>query len=60
MARHADEFNNDPAVIVANPEVEVTPELFFAWLDRVQQQEPFDPGVGAADTLAEIREYGEE
>ncbi|MBO0693741.1 MAG: hypothetical protein J2P58_12640 [Acidimicrobiaceae bacterium] len=60
MARHADDFEHDPAVVVANPEVEVTPELFFAFLDRVQQREPFDPGVRAADTLREIREHGEE
>jgi hypothetical protein len=60
MARSPDDFEHDPAGIVANPEVEVTPELFLAWLDRVQQGEPFDPGIRAADTLAEIREHGED
>jgi hypothetical protein len=27
---------SDPAVVVVNPEDEVTPELFAAWLDRRQ------------------------
>ncbi|MBO0730215.1 MAG: hypothetical protein J2P57_13225 [Acidimicrobiaceae bacterium] len=60
MARHPDDFSNDRAVIVANPDREVTPELFLAWLDQVQQGEPVDPGVRAADALAEIREHGED
>lgn len=50
---------SDPAVVVLNPEDEVTPELFVAWLDRRRAENPLDPGVRAADTLAEARAAGE-
>lgn len=49
----------DPAVVVVNPDDEVTPESFAAWLDRRQVGEPVDPGVNAAETLAEARAAGE-
>ena len=48
-----------PAVVVVNPDDEITPESFAAWLDRRQAGEPVDPGVRAADTLAEARTAGE-
>jgi hypothetical protein len=54
VARRPD-VPSDPAVVVANPDDEVTPESFAAWLDRRQVGEPVDPGVKAADTLAEAR-----
>lgn len=41
--------------MVLNPDDEVTPETFVAWLDRRQAGEPVDPGISAADTLAETR-----
>lgn len=47
------------AVVVVNPYDEVTAESFAAWLDRRQAGEPVDPGVKAADTLAEARAAGE-
>lgn len=50
---------SDPAVVVLNPEDEITPESFTAWLDRRQAGEPADPGVRAADSLAEARAAGE-
>jgi hypothetical protein len=50
---------SDPAVVVLNPDDEITPEAFAAWLDRRQAGEPVDPGVRAADTLAEARAAGE-
>ena len=37
----------------------VTPEAFQAWLDRRADRPPWDPGVSAAETLAEIRAAGE-
>jgi hypothetical protein len=46
-------------VVVLNPDDEVTPEAFAAWLDRRQSGEPLDPGVTAAETLAEARATGE-
>lgn len=46
-------------MVVINPEDEVTPASFAAWLDRRQAGEPVDPGVRAAETLAEIRASGE-
>ena len=49
----------DPAVVVVNPDDEITPESFAAWLDRRQAGEPVDPGVRAADSLAEARAAGE-
>lgn len=59
MARRAEDVPNDPAIVLVNPDDEVTPERFIEWLDNLQQGEPFDPGVRAADTLREIREHGE-
>jgi len=50
---------SDPAVVVLNPDDEITPESFAAWLDRRQAGKPVDPGVRAADTLAEARATGE-
>ena len=50
---------SDPAVVVLNPDDEVTPELFTAWLDRRLAEKPLDPGVTAAATLAEARAAGE-
>lgn len=44
---------------MVNPDDEVTPESFAAWLDRRQVGVPVDPGVKAADTLAEARAAGE-
>ena len=49
----------DLAVVVVNPEDDVTAEAFRAWLDRRQQGDPADPGVRAADTLTEFRASGE-
>jgi hypothetical protein len=45
--------------VVPNPDDEVTPETFAAWLDRRQAGEPIDPAVSAAETLAEARAAGE-
>ena len=50
---------SDPAVVVLNPDDEITSESFAAWLDRRQAGKPVDPGVRAADTLAEARATGE-
>jgi hypothetical protein len=58
VARRPD-IPSDPAVVVINPDDEVTPESFAAWLDRRQAGEPVDPGVKAADTLTEARAAGE-
>jgi hypothetical protein len=58
VARRPD-VPSDPAVVVLNPDDEVTPELFTRWLDRRRGEEPLDPGVRAADTLAEARTAGE-
>jgi hypothetical protein len=50
---------SDPAVVVLNPDDDITPDAFAAWLDRRQAGEPVNPGVRAADTLAEVRAAGE-
>jgi hypothetical protein len=50
---------SDPAVVVLNPDDEVTPESVAAWLNRRQAGEPVDPGVRTADTLAQARAAGE-
>jgi hypothetical protein len=49
----------DPAIVVVNPDDEVTPEAFRAWLDELQSGEPLDLGVTAAQTLADARAAGE-
>ena len=49
----------DPALVVVNPDDEVTPEAFRAWLDQLQLGEPVQLSVTAAQTLAEARAAGE-
>jgi hypothetical protein len=46
-------------VVVINPDDDVTPEAFRAWLDELQSGEPLDLPVSAAATLAEARAAGE-
>jgi len=50
---------SDPSVVVLNPDDEITPGTFTAWLDRRQAGDPVDPGVRASDSLAEARAAGE-
>ncbi len=59
MVRAADDLPSDPAVVVLNPDDEVTAASFAAWLDRRQAGDPVDPGVTAAETLTEARSSGE-
>lgn len=59
VVRRASDIPHDPAVVVLNPDDEVTPETFAAWLDHRQAGEPVDPGISAAETLAEARASGE-
>ena len=49
----------DPAVVIVNPDDEVTPDAFRAWLDQRQSGEPVHLGVTAAQALAEARAAGE-
>jgi hypothetical protein len=49
----------DPAVVVVNPDDDVTSEAFHAWLDQLQSGDPVHLGVTAAQTLAEGRAAGE-
>jgi hypothetical protein len=60
VARRPHDLSSDPAVVVLNPDDEVTAESFAAWLDHRQAGEPVDPGVRAADTLTETRATDEE
>lgn len=46
-------------MVVINPDDDVTPAAFSAWLDELQSGEPVDLPVSAADTLAEARAAGE-
>ncbi len=59
MARRAEDKPLDPAVVVINPDDEVTPEAFRYWLDERQNSEPLHLGVTAAETLQEARAAGE-
>jgi hypothetical protein len=59
VARSTADFPDDPAVVVTNPDDDVTAEAFRAWLDRRQASEPTSPAVRAVDTLAELRALGE-
>jgi len=59
MARRAEDQPLDPAVVVINPDDEVTPEAFKSWLDERQSAEPLRLGVTAAETLIEARAAGE-
>jgi len=58
MARSASKAP-DSAVVMVNPEDAVTAESFRAWLDMRQAGQPSDPGLTAAETLAEVRAAGE-
>ena len=49
----------DPAVVVVNPDDEVSSEAFLTWLDQLQSGEPAHASVTAAQTLAEARAAGE-
>ena len=60
MARSADDIPSDPAIVVANPDEDVTAVNFTAWLDDRQKGTPISTSVSAAETLAEIRAYGEQ
>ncbi|MDP9387331.1 MAG: hypothetical protein M3Q48_05235 [Actinomycetota bacterium] len=46
-------------MVVVNPDDEVTAETFTAWLDRRRSDQPVNPGVTAAETLAAARAAGE-
>lgn len=59
MARRAHDQLVDPAVVVINPDEEVTPETFTAWLNQLQSGEPVELEVTAAQTLADARAAGE-
>ncbi|MDP8928487.1 MAG: hypothetical protein M3O70_07915 [Actinomycetota bacterium] len=59
MAGSAEEFPGYPAVIVINPDDNVTSETFAAWLDQLQTGEPVQLPVSAAETLTEARGAGE-
>ncbi|PZS21497.1 MAG: hypothetical protein DLM54_04320 [Acidimicrobiales bacterium] len=59
MARRAEDQPLDSAVVVVNPDDEVTPEAFSTWLDQLQCGEPLQLSVTAAETLAEARTAGE-
>lgn len=59
MARSADEFSGHPAVVVINPDDDVTPEALFGWLDEIEGEEPLHLPVTAAESLAAARAAGE-
>ena len=55
MARASGDLPVDPAIVLLNPDDEVTPQAFQAWLNRRQAGEPIAPLVTAAETLDEAR-----
>ena len=55
----ADGYSEHPAVVVINPDDEVTPDAFRVWLDQPQGGEPVELPVTAAETLAETRAAGD-
>jgi hypothetical protein len=59
VARSPADLPSDPAIVVTNPEDDVTPEAVNAWLDRHMDREPVRLEVRAADSLAEARAAGE-
>jgi hypothetical protein len=60
MTRSAGHFPSDPAIVVTNPDEDVTAVNFTAWLNDRQQGTPIATSVNAAETLAEIRAHGEQ
>lgn len=46
-------------MVVLNPDDDVRPEAFFAFLDSRQTGTPIDPGVSASEVLREARAAGE-
>lgn len=59
MVRRAADIPRNPAIVVLNPDDDVTVDAFTAWLDAREASDPVDPGVSAAETLAEARTTGE-
>ena len=59
MAHRAEDQPVDPAVVVVNPDDDVSPAAFNAWLSQLQSGEPLNLGITAADTLAQARAAGE-
>ena len=59
MAHRAEDQPVDPAVVVVNPDDDVSPAAFNAWLNQLQSGEPLNLGITAADTLAQARAAGE-
>jgi hypothetical protein len=55
----ASEGSSTPSLVVLNPDDDVRPEAFFAFLDSRQSGAPIDPGVSASDMLREARAAGE-
>ena len=58
VVRRADDLP-DAAVVLVNPDDEVTAEAFSAWLAQLQSGQPLNLDVTAAQTLAEARAAGE-
>ena len=56
---NATDLPSDPVIVVLDPDDDVTPKPFAAWLDRREVGESTDPAVRAAETLAEERAVGE-
>lgn len=57
MARRAEDFSNDPAlVLIKDDEPSMTVDEWLAMLD---EDEPTDVDVSAAEILRDIREHGE-
>lgn len=58
VVRRAEDMPN-AAVVVVNPDDEVTAKAFNAWLAQLQSGEPVHLDVTAAQTLAEAHAAGE-
>jgi len=58
MAHGPADLPNDPALVVTNPDEDVTAAAFRDWMDHRQVGEPANPAVRAADTLSELRASG--
>ena len=56
MARRADDFGNDSAIDIVNPEDDTSAEAIAAWIADLERDDDWiDLGSTAADLIAEDR-----
>jgi hypothetical protein len=59
MARHIDDFELDPAIVLIADDVDTSPAAVSEWFESLKRLEPVNTTISAAQLVREIREYDE-